>query len=664
MPTESRHHSDADIVVSTTASSSTTLMSLASSTPKTGEEHKLKSSNSSLQSNLGGPSRRASQGDVQNASLDDGILDAPPDRSSRCSKSGEGEGPGNATEVEMIDGRPKDVYDRFTKRQKYMIVAIISYSAFIGPMTSSIFLPSIPVMSTDLHSSTEVINYTVAIFLVSIGVAPIFWSPFAGFYGRKPVYLASMPIMVVASVGVANSKNIGALIGTRILQGIGSSSVLSVGAGTIGDIFRPTERSSGMAMFYMGVLIGPTLSPIIGGLFTEYTAITWRAAQYFLVGCSALSVALTLFFLPETAHPPTMHEKLKKETGKKFVPYFVNPVGSLLLLRWPNIAMACVISSCIMLDTYCVIVPLSAVFKERYHINNSAIAGCLYLANGVGNMISSKLAGPFADGIVKKYIAKRGYRRPEDRLKASFWGLALGMPVSILIYGWVLKFGKGGMAPPLIMVFLNGLSLMLALTPINTYLVDAMQSRSAEVIAVNNCIRYIFSAAASAFIVPLANAIGWGWTMTICSFVAWGAAVALFFLIRYGEVWREAANLRYGVTRREADEEKADEGKDEEAAVRGRDESTVERVDEKDKRSSSVEEDGEHGEHPVDLERTFTRPAGGARGGKGSGSGYGSGAGGAGLQRQGSRKAGEAPGMDDVLKRQVSLSGGSIHGGG
>lgn len=88
------------------------------------------------------------------------------------------------------------------------------------------------------------------------------------------------------------------------------------------------------------VLIGPALSPILGGIFTEYTSQTWRSAQYFLAGCGALSVVLTFFFLPETFHPPTVHERLKKERGKKFVMYWVNPFRSVMLLRWPNIAMA------------------------------------------------------------------------------------------------------------------------------------------------------------------------------------------------------------------------------------------------------------------------------------------------------------------------------------
>ncbi|WVQ86011.1 hypothetical protein IAT38_008179 [Cryptococcus sp. DSM 104549] len=561
-----------------------------------------------------------------------------------------------AAEVEMIDGRPRDVYDRFTKNQKRRIVAIISFSAFIAPMTSSIFLPSIPYLAQDLHTTAEVVNYTVAIFIVTIGVAPVLWSPYAGFYGRKPIYLASMPIMVVASIGVSQCKNVGAIIGTRILQGIGSSCFLSVGAGSIGDIFRPTERSRGMSAFYMGVLVGPALSPVIAGIFTEYTSPTWRTSQYFLAGCGALSVLLTFFFLPETAHPPLPHDILKKERGKKFVWFTCNPLRSLGLVRWPNIAAACFISSCGMVVTYCFLVPLSTVFKERYGINNAALGGLLYIVNGAGNIIGSRFVGPYADRVTKKAMEKRGYRRPEDRLRAAIWGMAVIMPVSCLVYGWVLQSGKGGMAPPLVMLFLNGFALMLANTPVNTYLVDSMQSRSAEVVAINNCIRYIFAAAASAFVLPLANAIGWGLTMTICAIISWMAFAALWFVYRYGDNWRHRANLRYGITEDEAEEERVDGGQDEEAAVHP--DSRVERRDSaqtavtvgSQRTGESAEEEGRHDQHG-ELTRTFTKGKGKRRD-----------PGVAVLERRRSMK-GEMPAVGDVLKRTVSLSGASVHGG-
>ena len=114
---------------------------------------------------------------------------------------------------------------------------------YTSAVTSSIFLPSIDRMSQDLHTTPSVIDYTVSIFLVTIGAAPLVWSPLSTFYGRKPMYLVSMPIHVGASIGVALSKNVGAIIGTRIVQGIGGSAVLAVGAGSVGDLFRWVHSS-------------------------------------------------------------------------------------------------------------------------------------------------------------------------------------------------------------------------------------------------------------------------------------------------------------------------------------------------------------------------------------------------------------------------------------
>lgn len=63
-----------------------------------------------------------------------------------------------------------------------------------------------------------------------------------------------------------------------------------------------------------------------------------------------------------------------------------------------------------MVELYCIMVPLSTVFKRRYNINNAAILGTIYLANGFGTIVGSRLIGPYADQIVRKFIRKRGYR--------------------------------------------------------------------------------------------------------------------------------------------------------------------------------------------------------------------------------------------------------------
>lgn len=140
-------------------------------------------------------------------------------------------------------------------------------------VTSSAFLPSIPQIALDTSSSPTMIANTVAIFIAVMGLAPLLWAPLSVFYGRRGVYLASLPIYIAGCVGVARSTTVGAIIGTRVLQATGSSSVLAVGAGTVGDIYRwvpnstakmycvlnapppcrPTERATAMGWYYSGV---------------------------------------------------------------------------------------------------------------------------------------------------------------------------------------------------------------------------------------------------------------------------------------------------------------------------------------------------------------------------------------------------------------------------
>ena len=114
------------------------------------------------------------------------------------------------------------------------------------------------------------------------------------------------------------------------MQALGSSPVLSIGAGTISDIYPKQERGTAMGLFYvrnrslvartyprreladhenptfqLGVLVGPATAPAIAGLLTEYVkprGYGWRAMQWLLAGLGVSAFLLVLFTFPETAH--------------------------------------------------------------------------------------------------------------------------------------------------------------------------------------------------------------------------------------------------------------------------------------------------------------------------------------------------------------------------
>jgi hypothetical protein len=66
------------------------------------------------------------------------------------------------------------------------------------------------------------------------------------------------------------------------------------------------------------------------------------------------------------------------------------------------------------------------------------------------------MGGRWADHTVKKWIRKRGYRVPEDRLRSPLIFMGLVIPGCMLVYGWSIEERKGGVALPVIPMFLQG----------------------------------------------------------------------------------------------------------------------------------------------------------------------------------------------------------------
>lgn len=181
---------------------------------------------------------------------------------------------------------------------KFLLLGIISFAAVVGPMGGAVFLPAIDDIVTELHSSKDVVNISYGVYVLSLAIFPIWWSSFSEQFGRRSIYLISFSAYFAFLIGCARVNSIGALMACRFLAGGCAASVQAVGAGTLSDIFVPTQRGRAMGYFYLGPLLGPLVGPIFGGLVVARWG--WRATQWLLViisGCIILSV---LLFLPET----------------------------------------------------------------------------------------------------------------------------------------------------------------------------------------------------------------------------------------------------------------------------------------------------------------------------------------------------------------------------
>lgn len=186
----------------------------------------------------------------------------------------------------------------YPKSIKYLIVFFIGLAAITGPMGTSILMPAIDDVCDDLSTTPTLVNVSIGIYILSLGIFPMWWSGLSETYGRRSVYLLSFSLFFAFSIGTAFSPNIIGLIILRIFQGGCSASVQAVGAGTISDLFIQQEMGRSMGLYYLGPLLGPFCAPIIGGVVGEVWG--WRATQWVLVIFSGINLISIMFFLPET----------------------------------------------------------------------------------------------------------------------------------------------------------------------------------------------------------------------------------------------------------------------------------------------------------------------------------------------------------------------------
>ena len=160
-------------------------------------------------------------------------------------------------------------YSSFTVRQKRGIVFAASLASFFSPMTGAIYFPALTTIANDLHVSDSGINLTVTTYLIWQGVAPMLIAGFSDKAGRRPAYILCFGIYIIANLALSLQNSYTALLVLRMLQSAGSSGTVALANGVVADAVTSAERGEYIAYASLGSVLGPSLSPIIGGLIAQ-----------------------------------------------------------------------------------------------------------------------------------------------------------------------------------------------------------------------------------------------------------------------------------------------------------------------------------------------------------------------------------------------------------
>ncbi|KAL3435621.1 major facilitator superfamily domain-containing protein [Aspergillus tetrazonus] len=422
------------------------------------------------------------------------------------------------------------------KWHKLIILLVVSWMTLAVTFSSTSLLPATPEIALEFNTTTEILNITNAGVLLAMGLSTLFWGPLTILVGRRLSYNIAVAVLVFCSGLTAGSRSMGMFTACRILGGFTGTSFMVSGQTVLADIFEPEVRGTAVGFFMLGTVTGPAIGPCIGGIIVTFAS--WRNIYWLQTAMAGLGLVLSLIFVPEVQqHISSSETQKQKEKEKITLPYALkvfNPVRVFRLWLYPNVLFSFL--TCGLLATYLYALLSSArtIFNPRFNLTSALVSGLFYLAPGSGFLVGSVLGGRLSDLTVRKYIARRGFRLPQDRLNSGLIMLSLVLPGATLVYAWTLDQEVGGMAVPIIAGFVGGVGLMGSFNGLNTYAAEALPSHRAEVIAGKYIIQYLFSAGASALVVPLIDKIGVGWTFTISAFFTLTGAVLVLIIARWG----------------------------------------------------------------------------------------------------------------------------------
>jgi DHA2 family multidrug resistance protein len=203
-----------------------------------------------------------------------------------------------STAVLRSSGVTSSSEDRYA--HKYIIAFTVTMAAMLELIDTSIVNVAIPHMMGNLGATLDEIAWVSTSYIIANVIVIPMSGWLSAFFGRKRYFTGSILLFTMASFFCGSSHSLFGLIFWRVIQGIGGGALLSTAQATLYESFPPEEAGTGMAIFGVGVMVGPTLGPTLGGWITDNYS--WPWIFYINVPLGILAAILTATYVHDALH--------------------------------------------------------------------------------------------------------------------------------------------------------------------------------------------------------------------------------------------------------------------------------------------------------------------------------------------------------------------------
>lgn len=183
-------------------------------------------------------------------------------------------------------------------KHRGLITLSVMLATTMQALDTTIANVALPNMQGNMGTTQDQISWVLTSYIIAAAI----FMPLTGFitnrFGRKRVFIWAVVGFTVASMLCGAAQNLTQIVLFRVLQGIFGASLVPLSQAVLLDIYPRERHASAMAMWGVGVMVGPILGPSLGGLLTEYY--NWRWVFYINVPFGLLAWFGIASFMPET----------------------------------------------------------------------------------------------------------------------------------------------------------------------------------------------------------------------------------------------------------------------------------------------------------------------------------------------------------------------------
>ncbi|ORY60831.1 MFS transporter [Pseudomassariella vexata] len=437
--------------------------------------------------------------------------------------------------------RPKKFFVTFE-------ICFLTFSVYIG---SAIYTAGLLDVVQHFAVSRVAATLGLTLFVVGYGVGPMIWAPLSEMpqTGRNPIYILTLLLFVVLQVPTALATNFGMLLAFRFITGFVGSPSLATGGASIGDMYSPSKRTYGLAVWGIGAVCGPTLGPLVGGFAAQ--AKGWRWPIWELMWLSGGTLVVLIFFLPETSSANILYRRtrrLRKMTGNDQL--VCEPELASMEMTGKDIVQMTLVRPFTLLFAEPIVLALDLYIALTYGLLyiwfesfpvvfmgiygfNLGLEGLAFLGILIGVFVTLPPFIWYQHKYVEPKFNENGEIKPEYRLPPSFVG-AFAIPICLFCFGWTSRSEIHWIVPIIGTVFFSVGAFCLFNSVMN-YLSDAYPGHIASVLAGNDLLRSAVGAGFPLFASSMYEKLGVDWASSTLAFISVAFIPIPFVLYKYGE---------------------------------------------------------------------------------------------------------------------------------